>query len=151
MAKYQYRVQGLDYEVDIKEVEGNIAKVSVNGIDFEVELKQPAKPKKKTVIIQAAKPVDNMNNDGMIDMKRDTGARATVPASGTPVLAPLPGTVSSINVKLGQHVAKGDTVVVLEAMKMQNNIEAEVDGTITSIPVSQGEAVMEGNILVTIG
>lgn len=52
---------------------------------------------------------------------------------------------------MGQAVRKGDTVVVLEAMKMQNNIEAEADGVITSIPVAEGEAVMEGNVLVTIG
>ncbi len=149
--KYQYRVQGVDYEVDIKEIEGNIARVSVNGADFEVELQAPVKPVKKTVVIAAPKPADSHANDGLVDMKRDTGARQSAPISGTPVLAPLPGTITAVKVRMGQAVRKGDTVVVLEAMKMQNNIEAEADGVITSIPVAEGEAVMEGNVLVTIG
>ena len=149
--KYQYKVQGVDYEVDIKEIEGNIARVSVNGADFEVELQAPVKPVKKTVVIAAPKPADSHANDGLVDMKRDTGARQSAPISGTPVLAPLPGTVTAVKVRMGQAVRKGDTVVVLEAMKMQNNIEAEADGVITSIPVAEGEAVMEGNVLVTIG
>ncbi|SFG17093.1 biotin/lipoyl-containing protein [Prevotella sp. KH2C16] len=149
--KYQYRVQGVDYEVDIKEIEGSIARVSVNGADFEVELQTPVRPVKKTVVIAAPKPVENHANDGLVDMKRDTGARQNAPISGTPVLAPLPGTITAVKVRMGQTVKRGDTVVVLEAMKMQNNIEAEADGVITSIPVAEGEAVMEGNVLVTIG
>ena len=150
MAKYQYRVQGIDYNVDIVSVEGNIAKVSVNGIDFEVEMMKPAKTVKKTVVVAVPKPTGPALTDVVTDMKRDTGVRTASPASGTPVLAPLPGTITAVNVKLGQHVSKGETVVVLEAMKMQNNIEAEVDDVVTSIPVSQGESVMEGNVLVTI-
>lgn len=151
MAKYQYRVQGVDYDVDIQSVENNIARVSVNGIDFEVEMMQPAKTVRKTVVVAAPKQPANQAADSFTDMKRDTGVRTTLPTTGTPVLAPLPGTVTAVKVKMGQHVSKGETVVVLEAMKMQNNIEAEADGIITSIPVSQGESVMEGNVLVTIG
>ena len=66
------------------------------------------------------------------------------------VKAPLPGTITSIEVAVGQEVKAGDTVVVLEAMKMQNNIEAETSGTITGINVNKGDAVMEGDTLVTI-
>jgi biotin carboxyl carrier protein len=66
-------------------------------------------------------------------------------------VAPLPGTITEIPVKVGDAVAIGDTVIVLEAMKMQNNIEAETSGTITSVLVSKGDTVMEGAVLVTIG
>ena len=66
------------------------------------------------------------------------------------VVAPRPGTITSINVKVGDTVAVGDTVVVLEAMKMQNNIEAENAGTVTSVMVNVGDSVMEGAVLVTI-
>ena len=69
---------------------------------------------------------------------------------GTKVCSPLPGTITTIPVKVGDAVAVGDTVCVLEAMKMQNNIEAENAGTITSIMVKEGETVMEGAVLVTI-
>ncbi len=68
-------------------------------------------------------------------------------AAGKPVVAPLPGTINEIKVKVGDKVNAGDTVVILEAMKMQNNIEAETSGTITSINVNKGDAVMEGDTL----
>ena len=71
-------------------------------------------------------------------------------AAGKPVVAPLPGTINEIKVKVGDKVNAGDTVVILEAMKMQNNIEAETSGTITGINVNKGDAVMEGDTLVTI-
>ena len=61
------------------------------------------------------------------------------------------GTINAINVKVGDTVAVGDVVIVLEAMKMQNNIEAENAGTVTSILVNQGDSVMEGAVMLTIG
>ena len=70
---------------------------------------------------------------------------------GKKVVAPLPGTITELKVTVGQTVKTGDTVLVLEAMKMQNNIEAEADGTITKILVNQGDTVMEGATLVVIG
>jgi biotin carboxyl carrier protein len=66
-------------------------------------------------------------------------------------VAPLPGTITDVKVAVGDTVKTGDTVVILEAMKMQNNIEAEADGTITEIHVGKGDTVMEGTPLVTIG
>jgi biotin carboxyl carrier protein len=71
--------------------------------------------------------------------------------AGSPVKAPLPGTVIDVKVSVGQQVNVGDIVLVLEAMKMQNNIEAEYAGTVTSITVKPGETVMEGAVLLTIG
>ena len=134
MNKYEYKVQGVDYEVEIEEVEGNIAKVKVNGISFEVELKQPINA---ATAISHPRPV--------------TPPVAAAPAgTGTPVKAPLPGTITSVNVKVGDKVNTGDAVVVLEAMKMQNNIEAESTGTVTSIAVNVGDSVMEGAVLITI-
>ena len=65
--------------------------------------------------------------------------------------APLPGTITEIKVAVGQQVNVGDTVIVLEAMKMQNNIEAEYAGQVTSILVNKGDTVMEGAVLLTIG
>lgn len=78
-------------------------------------------------------------------------AQAAPAGAGNPVKAPLPGTINAINVKVGDTIAVGDVVVVLEAMKMQNNIEAEYAGTVTSITVNPGDSVMEGAVLMTIG
>lgn len=150
MNKFEYKVQGVDYEVEIEEMEGNFAKVSVNGIPFEVELKQPINPAKAITRPKVAVPTP-----AAAPVARPVAAAPAAPAapagSGTPVKAPLPGTISSVNVKVGDKVNVGDTVVVLEAMKMQNNIEAENSGTVTSILVNQGDSVMEGATLVTIG
>ena len=120
MNKFQYKVQGVDYDVEIEELEGNVATT-------------PAAPQ------QAAQPAPIVN-------------QAPNPGTGTgsQVKSPLPGTITSINVKVGDVVKDGDTVVVLEAMKMQNNIETEFSGTVTSILVNQGDSVLEGAVLLTI-
>ncbi len=149
MNKYEYKVQGVDYEVEIEDVEGNIAKVSVNGIPFEVEMKQPIKAAPKVKKVEAAKPVKPAAT--VAAAPAPAAAPAAAPGVGAKVTAPLPGTITDIKVTVGQAVHTGETVVVLEAMKMQNNIEAENDGTVTSVMVKLGETVMEGTVLVTIG
>ena len=150
MHKYRYKVQGVDYDVEIEEVEGNLAKVSVNGIPFEVELKRPINPVHaiKKPKVDAPKPAAPAPAPAAAPV---AAAPAAAPGSGNPVKAPLPGTISSISVKVGDQVNVGDTVLVLEAMKMQNNIEAEYAGTVTSIVVNPGDSVMEGAVLLTIG
>ena len=152
MNKYQYKVQGVDYEVEIEEVEGNIAKVNVNGIPFEVELQQPINAAKHPTIVkpkvEAPKPVAAVAPA----QPTTTAPQQAQPAgAGNAQKAPLPGTITSINVKVGDTVNTGDVVIVLEAMKMQNNIEAEYTGTVTSISVNVGDAVMEGSVMLTIG
>ena len=148
MNKYEYKVQGVDYTVEIEDVEGNIAKVNVNGIPFEVEMKLPIKaaPKVKKVepVKVAAAPA------APVAAPAAPAVSATVGA-GAKVTAPLPGTITDVKVAVGQAVNAGDVVIVLEAMKMQNNIEAENSGTVTSVLVNKGDTVMEGTVLVTIG
>lgn len=144
--KYEYKVKGIDYQVEIQNIEGNIANVTVNGIPFEVEMKKKAKvvrPKVKLVT-----PVTTTTPSTPEPKKKEEPA--PVAASGKLVVAPLPGTINEIKVKVGDKVNVGDTVVVLEAMKMQNNIEAESAGTIASIHVTKGDAVSEGDTLVVI-
>ena len=152
--KYQYTVKGIDYEVEIQDIEGNIANVTVNGIPFEVEMKQPVKAGKQKVKLSEERRVKSEEFNSSSSATNASSATTTQPAaataSGKPVVAPLPGTINEIKVKVGDKVNAGDTVVILEAMKMQNNIEAETSGTITSINVNKGDAVMEGDTLVTI-
>ncbi len=151
MNKYQYKVQGVDYEVEIAEVEGNIAKVNVNGIPFEVELQQPINAAKHPTIVKPKVEAPKVADAAPVAAPVAKPAAPAATGSGNPVKAPLPGTITTINVKVGDKVAIGDVVIVLEAMKMQNNIEAEYAGTVTSITVGAGESVMEGAILMTIG
>ena len=154
MAKYEYKVKGVDYVVEIQDIEGNIANVTVNGIPFEVEMKQPVKAGKQKVKLSEERRVKSEEFNSSSSATNASSATTTKPAatagSGKPVVAPLPGTINEIKVKVGDKVNAGDTVVVLEAMKMQNNIDAETSGTIASINVNKGDAVMEGDTLVTI-
>lgn len=154
MKKYQYKVQGVDYEVEIAEVEGKIAKVNVNGIPFEIEMQKPINAAKHPALAAtkrtAAAPVAPAQPAQPVE-KPQTAPAATPAGSGNAVKAPLPGTINAISVKVGDTVAVGDIVIVLEAMKMQNNIEAEYAGTVTSILVNQGDSVMEGAVMLTIG
>lgn len=149
MSNYQYKVNGVEYNVEIQDIENNIAHVSVNGKQFEIEMpesipvyetvKKEVKPIEKKPVVAAAKPAT------------EPKPAAKPSGKGTKVVAPLPGTITEVKVSVGDTVKTGDTVVILEAMKMQNNIEAEADGTITEISVSKGDTVMEGTPLVTIG
>ncbi len=138
MAKYEYKVKGVDYVVEIQDIEGNIANVTVNGIPFEVEMKQPVKSSKQKV-----KLTDGQNNisassvasagsaagsSSAASSDSASSSKQATPAAGKPVVAPLPGTINEIKVKVGDKVNTGDTVVVLEAMKMQNSIDAETFG-----------------------
>ncbi|MBM0263371.1 biotin/lipoyl-containing protein [Segatella copri] len=160
MAKYEYKVKGVDYVVEIQDIEGNIANVTVNGIPFEVEMKQPVKAGKQKVKLSEERRVksEEFNSSSSATNASSATSESSAPttkpaaaaASGKPVVAPLPGTINEIKVKVGDKVNAGDTVVVLEAMKMQNNIDAETSGTIASIIVNKGDAVMEGDTLVTI-
>ena len=149
MNKYEYKVQGVDYTVEIEDVEGNVAKVNVNGIPFEVEMKQPIKAAPKAKKVEPAK-VAAPAPAAPVAAPAAPAVSAAVGA-GAKVTAPLPGTITDVKVAVGQAVNAGDVVVVLEAMKMQNNIEAENSGTVTSVMVNKGDTVMEGTVLVTIG
>ena len=159
MKKYQYKVQGVDYEVEIAEVEGKIARVNVNGIPFEIEMQKPINAAKHPALAATkrtatAAPAEAPAAPAAAPVAAAPAKPAAQPAAagaGNALKAPLPGTINAINVKVGDKVNVGDVVVVLEAMKMQNSIEAEYAGTVTSILVNQGDTVMEGAVMLTIG
>ena len=143
MKEYNYKIKGQDFNVKIENVEGDIAKVEVNGIQFDVQLEKPvAQP--KPVIRAVAAPVKT------VEAPKAAVEAAQVAAGVTVVSAPLPGTINDIKVSVGQAVKKGETLIVLEAMKMENNIDCERDGKIASVNVNKGDTVMEGSVLVTI-
>ncbi len=169
MKKYQYKVQGVDYEVEIAEVEGKIARVNVNGIPFEIEMQKPINAAKHPALAATKKSASSATPSTAAAAPVAAAAQPSQPAAkpqaapvaaaapagaagaGTPVKAPLPGTINAVKVKVGDQVNVGDIVIILEAMKMQNNIEAEQAGTVTSITVNVGDSVMEGTVMLTIG
>lgn len=152
MKQYKYTINGADYDVTIDSLNGNKAKVIVNGMSFDVEmqgtLNESDLPDAPAADASAAPAAPKAAASAAAPK---AAAPAGAPGKGTPVKAPLPGVVTAINVNVGQKVKRGETVVVLEAMKMENNIAAECDGTVTSVCVAQGDSVMEGTVLVTVG
>lgn len=141
MKEFKYTIDGKEYKVEISEVnDDNIAKVIVNGDTFEVEVEKPAEPEKKK--IELGKPTSQE--------EKNEEETTTAVNSANALKAPLPGTITSINVTVGQEVKAGETLLVLEAMKMQNSIEAEKSGKVTAIAVKVGQAVLEDDPLVVI-
>ena len=107
MSNYQYKVNGVDYNVVIEEIEGNVAKVTVNGKPFDVELSQPVKAKPQQKKVQNVAPAPTSSNTEKapaIKPKAAVGA-------GNKVLAPLPGTITDVKVNVGDAVKTGDTVM----------------------------------------
>ena len=114
-------------------------KITVNGVAYDVQVEEVGGSAPAVSAPVAAAPAAAPK------------AAPAAPASGEPVNSPMPGTIVSVNVSNGQAVKAGDVVVVLEAMKMENEIKAPKDGTITSVNVNKGDAVESGTLLVTIG
>ena len=145
MKEYKIKINGNKYNVTIDEVEGNAAKVEVNGTPYNVEFERPiSKPKTISVVNKpAATP-----SAGAAPANRPA-APAAASGSGSTVNSPLPGVVLEVKVKDGDKVTKGQVIMVLEAMKMENAIEAPCDGTIT-VKAQKGDSVLEGAPLAVI-
>ena len=144
MKEYKIKINGNNYNVTIDEVEGNAAKVEVNGTPYTVEFEKPlSKPKTISVVSKpAAAPAA-----GPAPATKPAAAPAA--AGGATVNSPLPGVVLEVKVKDGDKVTKGQVIMVLEAMKMENAIEAPCDGTVT-IKAQKGDSVLEGAPLAVI-
>lgn len=145
MKEYKYIINGNQYNVTIGDINDNIAQVEVNGTSYKVELeKAPAVAPKTTVVRQAVAPTKPAAQTTVVNKPAVAGAGK----SG--VKSPLPGVILDIKVNVGNTVKKGQTIIILEAMKMENNINADKDGTVTAISVNKGDSVLEGSVLVTI-
>ena len=141
MNKYKYTIGGKTYEVEIDHVDEktNTAQIKVNGEAFEVGMEKPVEKKEKKPVL------------GQQTASESSDAATSAPTNtANAVKAPLPGTITGINVKVGDSVKAGDALLVLEAMKMANNIEAEKDGKVTAVCVKVGQSVMEDDPLVVI-
>ena len=151
MRTYSYNVNGAQYDVTIESIQGQMAKVNVNGVAFDVEmLGAPITEGDLPAAAPAAAPAATTAAPAAAPATPAAAPAKGTAGAGTPVKAPLPGVVTKVLVANGQAVKKGDTVVVLEAMKMENNITAECDGTVSGVCCAAGDSVMEGTTLVTI-
>ena len=132
----QYRINGTDYNVEINSYSGSKAEVTVNGVVYEVEIGSNDTPapvcKPAPVAVAPAQIVSDSEE-------------------ARPICSPLPGVIIGVKVNVGDTVKAGQEIAVLEAMKMENSIEAEHAGTVTAVHVSKGDSILEGAPIVTIG
>lgn len=143
MKEFKYTINGNVYSVAVGDMNGNLVEVTVNGESYSVELEQK-KVKKERVVVSAPKPAAKPTATA-------PAADGKAAAQGDALKSPLPGVIKEVCVAVGDKVEEGQTVIVLEAMKMANNLEAEHAGTVTAVLVQQGESVMENSPLVVIG
>ncbi|MCQ2117114.1 MAG: biotin/lipoyl-binding protein [Bacteroidales bacterium] len=130
MKEYKLNINGKDFVVKVTSVDGNVTNLEVNG-------KSASAAAPVAAPAPAAAPV--------------AAPKAAAPAgAGVTVNSPLPGVILEVSVKEGDVVKKGQKVMLLEAMKMENVIEATADGTVTSIKVNKGDSILEGAPLLTI-
>ena len=143
MKKFKFTIAGQPYDTTVNEIEPNICEVTVNGTVFHVEIEKQETLKKKPVVAPrpaatgaaapAAKP-----------------AAAPAAAGTTVVKSPLPGSIVKVMVQAGQEIKKGDTLLSMESMKMENVIASEVTGKVKSVLVQPGQNVMQDDKLVEI-
>jgi len=134
MKKFKFKIRGNKYEAVINSFEKNIVDIDINGTNYKVELEQEVIKPKTPKLVRSK--VHTAKEDAQIKSK-----------IGKLLKAPLPGTIFKLNVKIGDTVNAGDTLLIMEAMKMENNIQSQLDGKVKSIMVKEGDAVLQDDIL----
>ena len=136
MKNFKFKIQDNNYNVKILSHEGNKIELEVNGTSYSVKMKEEIKKAKTPTLVRAAS-------------KRPSEPLKVNPSSSkTKIVAPIPGVVLSLDVKVGETIKVGDRLLVLEAMKMENNIVSEKAGTITAVKVSFGQQVLQNETMI---
>ena len=131
MKEFKFTIDGKLYNAAVNELEDNFAEVTLNGKTYKVELEKEEAPAAAAVRRPAAA----------------AASAAAAPAGLMTVKSPLPGSIVKVLVKAGQAVKKGDVLLTMESMKMENNVTAEADGTVKAIYVEPGKNVMQDDKL----
>ncbi len=147
MKIFSYKINGTAYKVAVQSADHEVVELEVNGTPYVVELDQ----KKKKTVSRINRQVAPAAAAAPVASTPKAAPKAAPAGGGTVVSSPLPGSILEVKVSVGDTVKRGDTVMVLEAMKMENNIQATADGTITKIVAEKGATVLEGDQLLIIG
>ena len=145
MKEFKFTINGSEYSVNINNVEGNIADLEVNGTPYKVEIDKELKQVKPPKLVRPA-AVPSTDAHPSVARTQSPGV-----ATAGAIKSPLPGVVLELAVRVGDHVKMGQKLLVLEAMKMENNIDSDKEGTIREIKVDKGSSVLEGDVLIIIG
>lgn len=141
MKEYKFKINGNSYNVSVSQIDNNTAQVEVNGVPYKVESAAAAP------VVAAPRPAAAPRTEsGTPVVARPVQAKGVASA----IKSPLPGVVNNILVKAGDEVKAGQTVLILEAMKMENNVNATKSGKVIEVKVNMGESVLEGTDLIVI-
>jgi biotin carboxyl carrier protein len=144
---YKLTIEGQTFDVDIQDISGGIARVAVNGAPYEVAVEMDKNDSQApAAAVQTPRPSSPPVSVAKIPAKLKPAASGT---SGI-VLAPIPGLILKINVSVGDTVSAGQCVVVMEAMKMENDIPSPISGTVSEIRVQKGMDVNTGEVILVI-
>ena len=141
MQKLNFNINGKHYEATITEVEHNVAEVELNGKKYTIDVERSEAVAVPHIATPVAAPA-------AAPAAAAAPAPKKVAAGANSIVAPLPGSVVSINVKAGDAVKAGQQLAIIEAMKMENEILAHADGTVKAVHVSAGQAVQQGDALI---
>ncbi len=146
MKNFKFTINGNEYDAEIIGIEENIAEVAVNGVTYSVEIDRKLQTVKTPKLIRTM-AVPSTDSHPSVSKT----ASPSAPKGTGNIKSPLPGVILDIFVREGDAVKIGQKLLMLEAMKMENNINADKEGRVSSIKISKGDSVMEGDILIVIG
>lgn len=138
MKSFKFKVHENNYRVNLLSHEGNIIQLEVNGTKYDVKLKEDIKTTKTPTLVRSAskRPVEPL--------------KVNPSSKKTKILAPIPGVIMAVDVKVGDSVKIGDRLIQLEAMKMENNITSEKAGKVTDVQVTVGQKVLQNEVMIEI-
>lgn len=146
MKRYKFKINGNSYDVRIDSIEENQAVLEVNGVSYVVELEMKSSVAKTPKLVRS---VAVPSTDSSIAVAKTSNSSA--PKGGGTIKSPLPGVLLKVHVKVGDTVNLSQELITLEAMKMENSIQADKAGVVQAIHFNTGDSVMEGDVLLTIG
>ena len=146
MKKFKFTINGNQYETEVLSVEDNVAEIEVNGTLYKVEVDKTMKSTKTPKLVRQVAIPSTDSHPSVAKTSSPAG-----PKGVGSIKSPLPGVVLEMFVREGDTVKMGQKLLMLEAMKMENNIEADKAGKVVSILKHKGDSVMEGDVLIIIG
>ena len=145
MKKYKFTIHGSEFAVRVRKVEGDQVQLEVNGTPYDVTVHREAQPS-KTPVVMVRKEVNTKAGNDRVKENLQPVSESKRPSAKT-IKSPLPGNVLKVNVAEGDSFKEGDTLMIMESMKMENNILAERDGKILKVNAPAGKAVLQDEVL----
>jgi glutaconyl-CoA/methylmalonyl-CoA decarboxylase subunit gamma len=143
MNNYKFKIKEKEYNVEIVSIENTVAKVNVNGEMYQIEVEQQLKTTKTPTLTRVLAVPSTESTPSIAKT-----AAPSIPKPSGLITSPLPGKVLDIFVKQGDKISIGQTIVCLEAMKMENNINSDREGIVAVIHAQKGDTVLEGATLI---